>query len=78
MLQGERKPRSVMKCQYHADRDAYVTCQKMLVGYCRECLDHCEACTDPCGYCKFRTQCLIWELCKKSDKRFRLEKELKR
>lgn len=64
-----------MKCQFHADRDARVTCQKMEIGYCQECLDHCEACTDPCGYCKFRPQCIIWELCRKSEKRHRLEEE---
>ena len=64
-----------MKCLFHADREAYVKCQKMEIGYCRECLENCEACTDPCGYCKFRPQCLIWEVCKKSDKRDRLKKE---
>jgi hypothetical protein len=32
------------------------------------------ACTDPCVYCKFRSSCIIWELCKKSEKRYRLEK----
>jgi hypothetical protein len=66
-----------MKCLYHPDRVAAVTCDKMSVGYCRECLDQCEACTDPCGYCKFRKQCIIWELCKKSAKRARLESQAK-
>lgn len=66
-----------MKCLFHEDRDAYVKCQKMEIGYCQECLENCEACTDPCGYCKFRPQCVIWELCKKSDKRSRLEQEAK-
>jgi hypothetical protein len=49
----------------------------MEIGYCQECLENCEACTDPCGYCKFRTQCVIWELCKKSEKKARLERESK-
>jgi hypothetical protein len=63
-----------MKCRYHPDREAKVVCQKMGMGYCRECLDNCEACTDPCTYCKFRQACIIWELCRKSEKRYRLEK----
>jgi len=63
-----------MQCRYHPDREARVICQKMGVGYCQECLDNCEACADPCVYCKFRSSCIIWELCKKSEKRYRLEK----
>jgi hypothetical protein len=62
-----------MQCRFHGEREAYVICQKMETGYCKECLDACEACTDPCTYCKFRPQCLIWELCRNSDKRRRLE-----
>ncbi len=68
---------SSMHCRFHPDREAYTTCQKMQIGYCRECLDKCEACTDPCGYCKHRSQCIIWELCKKSDKRYLLEDRMK-
>jgi hypothetical protein len=52
-------------CRFHPDRDACVTCQKMEFGYCQECLDLCKACTDPCLYCKFRRECVIWELCRK-------------
>jgi hypothetical protein len=63
-----------MKCRYHPDREARVVCQKMEIGYCQECLDNCEACTDPCTYCKFRQGCIIWELCRKSEKKYRLEK----
>ncbi|MBN2034161.1 MAG: hypothetical protein JW836_12865 [Deltaproteobacteria bacterium] len=66
-----------MKCLFHPDRDAAVKCNKMDVGYCRECLDRCEACTDPCGYCKFRNQCIIWEICKKSEKKKRMESHAK-
>jgi hypothetical protein len=54
-----------------------VRCEKMQMGYCEECLDNCEACTDPCGYCKFRSSCIIWELCRKSAKKKRLEEEAK-
>jgi hypothetical protein len=64
-----------MACKYHPDREAFIKCQKMDIGYCRECLDNCEACTDPCGYCKFRSSCVIWELCKRSPKRYQLERE---
>ncbi|MBW2005259.1 MAG: hypothetical protein JRI72_11770 [Deltaproteobacteria bacterium] len=63
-----------MKCRYHPDREARVTCQKMGIGYCQECLDNCEACTDPCAYCKYKQSCIIWELCRKSEKRYRLER----
>lgn len=66
-----------MNCRFHDDREVYVKCQKMEIGYCRECLENCEACTDPCGYCQFRTQCIIWELCKKSEKKAQLEREAK-
>ncbi|MBN1102803.1 MAG: hypothetical protein JXL84_05230 [Deltaproteobacteria bacterium] len=66
-----------MKCRFHPERDASVICDKMGVGYCQECLDECEACTDPCGYCTSRPRCLIWALCRKSEKRYRLEKGAK-
>lgn len=65
------------KCRYHPDRDAYVKCLKMEIGYCRECLENCAACTDPCGFCSHRTQCLIRELCRKSEKRYLLEEAAK-
>jgi len=55
-------------CKNHPDRDPVITCMKMNFGYCQECLDTCEACTDPCIYCKHRTSCVIWELCRKSDR----------
>ncbi|MBW1868392.1 MAG: hypothetical protein JRI73_03660 [Deltaproteobacteria bacterium] len=66
-----------MECRYHPGREAFVQCQKMAIGYCQECLEDCEACTDPCTYCKFRSQCIIWEMCRKSAKRYRLEREAK-
>jgi len=66
-----------MQCRYHPDREAYIQCQKMEIGYCQECLENCEACTDPCTYCKYRPQCVIWELCRKSEKRYRLERQAK-
>jgi len=66
-----------VNCKFHPEREARVSCQKMNIGYCQECLDNCEACTDPCTYCKFRPQCIIWELCRNSAKRRRLEAEAK-
>ena len=66
-----------MKCLNHPDREAVVRCEKMAIGYCRSCLDNCEACTDPCGYCKFCSQCVIWELCRHSEKRYELERAAK-
>ena len=62
-----------MNCRYHPDREARVVCQKMNFGYCEQCLEECMACTDPCGYCRFRTQCIIWEMCKRSARKRELE-----
>ena len=58
---------SEMKCKNHPDREAIGVCQKHEAGFCRECceclnIDHCCECIDPKLYCKFRTQCLIWEM----------------
>ncbi len=66
-----------MACRFHPDREERVRCSKMEIGYCEECLDNCEACTDPCGYCKFRSSCIIWENCRKSEKRRRLDEAAK-
>jgi len=54
-----------MKCRFHPQREACVQCQKMEFWYCQDCLDACRACTDPCLYCKYRRECVIWELCRK-------------
>ena len=52
-------------CHNHPDREARVTCQKAnFRGYCQECLDNGAPCFDPSIYCKFRGQCVIWELAK--------------
>ncbi len=53
-----------MNCRYHPEREARVVCQKMLLGYCDECLDNGVECADPSNYCKFRPQCVIHELSK--------------
>ena len=64
-----------MKCRHHPNRDGSIPCQKMGTAYCNECLDRSAACTDPSGYCKFRTQCIIWENYRINGKRELLEKE---
>ena len=68
-----------MNCFHHLDREARTICQKMAIGYCQECLDNCMACTDPCGHCGFRQSkaCIIWELCRKSERRYHLERMAK-
>jgi len=32
-------------------------------------IDHCCECTDPVLYCKFRTQCVIWEMSRNTRKK---------
>lgn len=51
-------------CRFHPDRKAVVRCEKFEYGYCQECLNSCAACTDPALYCRHRTACIIWELCR--------------
>lgn len=54
-----------MQCKNHPDRPAVISCTKMGIGYCDECLETCQACTQPAGHCKHRTACVIWEQCRK-------------
>jgi hypothetical protein len=50
-------------CYNHPDRQAQVLCLKNNTrGYCRECLDKGVPCFDPIMYCKYRGQCIIYEL----------------
>lgn len=54
-------------CHNHPEREARVICQKVpFRGYCQECLDEGAPCFDPNIYCKFRSQCIIWELAKEN------------
>ena len=53
----------------HPDRPAFSICQKYNQGYCEEC---CR-CTDPTGYCKYRMQCLGWQICQKKQKKLNAE-----
>jgi hypothetical protein len=57
----------LMECKNHPGEKAVAICEKNRIGFCRECcacepLEHCCDCLDPSVYCKFRTQCVIWEL----------------
>jgi len=57
----------MVHCVNHPDREARVACQKVNVrGYCQECLDEGAPCFDPELYCKFRSQCIIWELAREN------------
>jgi hypothetical protein len=54
------------KCRFHPDVAAKVFCDKLEYGYCEYCLESCIACSDPELYCRHRTYCIIWELCRKT------------
>jgi hypothetical protein len=63
-----------MKCKNHPEKNAIAVCQKYSTGYCDiccECLDKhsCCECSDPELYCKFRTQCIIWEISRQRRKK---------
>lgn len=47
-----------MRCVNHPHAEAPFLCRKHDVYLCPHCLN----CQDPKGYCKFRSQCVIWEL----------------
>lgn len=53
-----------MKCTNHPEREATFHCAKDDVYLCEECLK----CRNPDIYCKFRTNCIIWEMQKYGDK----------
>jgi hypothetical protein len=52
------------RCVSHPDREARWTCAKFSVAYC----DECCGCPYPEGYCTFRPQCPIWQICLEQDK----------
>lgn len=58
-------------CRFHPDRNTMVYCSKHEWGYCEECLASCRACTDPELYCRYRTSCIIWEMCRETIRRKR-------
>ena len=62
-----------MFCKNHPDRQAVIPCQKHRTGYCGECADKGMFCADPSIYCKFRPQCVIWELGREDRKKVVLE-----
>lgn len=53
-------------CRFHPDRPVRVRCMKYGYDYCEQCLESCDSCTDPELYCQYRTQCVIWEVCRKT------------
>ena len=63
------------KCRFHPEEEARVYCNKFEYGYCQECLESCSACSDPELYCRHRTYCVIWELCRKTVKRRKRDEE---
>ena len=65
-----------MQCKNHSDREAVVPCQKHQTGYCGECLENGVSCTDPSIYCKFRTQCVIWEMGREGRKKTVIEQDV--
>lgn len=58
-------------CVNHPHRRAKYTCMKFNVHLCEEC----AKCQDPMGYCKFRSQCMIYELYKQEKRQSREEKD---
>ncbi len=50
------------RCINHPEREAPWFCSKHSVAYC----DECCRCPHPEGYCKFRSQCAIWQMCPKA------------
>ena len=63
-----------MNCKNHPDRNVVAICQKYNIGYCDICCEcnddnSCCECSDPELYCRFRSQCIIWEICKQRRKK---------
>lgn len=46
------------RCANHPDEEGRYYCSK----YGRHLCECCAVCADPKLYCKFRSQCIIWEL----------------
>jgi hypothetical protein len=53
------------RCRFHPEVAARFICNKFEYAYCETCLESCRACTDPELYCRHRSACIIWELCRK-------------
>ena len=53
------KGSTTKRCINHPDREARWTCAKFSVAYC----DDCCRCPYPEGYCTFRPQCPISQIC---------------
>ena len=58
---------AVVHCHVHPEAESRVVCQKVNIrGYCQSCLDQGVPCFDPSIYCKFRGQCVIWEMAREN------------
>jgi hypothetical protein len=62
-----------MECRRHPEEEAKAVCEKFGVGYCRLCCDDPDlpegcGCSSPRQHCKFRSQCLVWEMSRKRRK----------
>jgi len=50
-------------CQNHPEREAVARCIKFNRRFCSECMESGEAeCLSPDSHCKYRPQCLVWEM----------------
>lgn len=58
------RPKMSRRCANHPQREAAWFCLKHSVAYC----DECCRCPHPEGYCKYRSQCAIWQVCLESDR----------
>ncbi len=52
-------------CINHPGREGKFTCMKYRKNLCDECM----ACQDPGLYCRYRSQCVIWELSRYGENR---------
>ena len=57
------RPKMTRRCRNHPQREAPWFCSKHSVAYC----DECCRCPHPEGYCQFRPQCAIWQVCLEDD-----------
>jgi len=64
-----RKRKVDTACANHPNRQGGWKCAKFSTVYC----DECCSCPHPDGYCPFRPQCPIWQICQKEHKESKTE-----
>ncbi len=57
------KEKTQTTCVNHPDRPARWHCMKFSMNFC----DECAKCPHPEGYCRFRPQCLIFQMSGEED-----------